>query len=82
MDYYTNDIVQENIGSVNYETGIITIPELNVRGFQENSSDIRIYSKAQDLDITATRDVVLLIDDSVLDILLKRDSGITVNVVE
>ena len=82
LDYYTNDVVQENIGSVNYGTGIITIPELNVRGFQENSSDIRIYSKAQDLDITATRDVVLLIDDSVLDELLKRDSGITVNVVE
>lgn len=81
LDYYTNEVTVTNIGSVNYTTGTISIPNLVVRGFQENSSDIRIYARSQDLDITATRDIVLLIDDSTQDILLKRDSGITVNIV-
>lgn len=81
LDYYTDTIIASNIGTVNYTTGTISIPELIIRGFQENSSDVRIYARTQDLDISATRDIVLLIDDSSQDILLKRDPGITVNVV-
>jgi hypothetical protein len=80
-DFYTDEIVYSNIGTVTYDTGIISIPELVVRGFQENSSDIRIYARSQDLDINATRDVILLIDDSKQDVLLKRESGITIQVV-
>lgn len=82
LDYYTNEVIVTNLGTVNYSLGTISIPELNVRGFQENSSDIRVYARCQDLDISATRDIVLLIDDSTLDVLLKRESGITVNIVE
>lgn len=81
FDFYTDEVVATNVASVDYVSGIITIPELVVRGFQENSNDIRIYSRCQDLDISATRDVVLLIDDSTQDVLLKRESGITVQVV-
>lgn len=80
INFYTNAIEQQNIGTVNYVNGNIDIPILIPTGFAENSSDIRIYAETEELDVRATRDMVLDIDDSIQNTLLRRDPGLLVTV--
>ena len=79
LDFYTSKTIEINIGTVNYTSGQVSIPSLTPAGYVENSTDIRIYSKIQEMDITSTRDIVLVIDDSTLDTAVKRSSGLTVS---
>lgn len=79
IDYFTNKTV-ETIGTVNYQTGIISIPVLNIAGFLENSLDIRIYGETDTKDIKTTRDTILVIDDSTLNTQLRRDAGLNIQV--
>lgn len=75
-------LVLQNIGTVDYNTGVIDIPVLNVAGFLDNSLDIRIYGRTENLDINATQDIILVIDDTVLDTTVKKSSGLVVRVVK
>jgi len=79
-DFFTNSLLAENVGTVNYTTGIVSIPLLSIAGYFENSDDIRIYAETNNLDIVATKDVILVIDDSTQDVNLKRDPGLTIDV--
>jgi hypothetical protein len=79
LDFYTSKTIELNVGTVNYTSGQVSIPSLNPAGFVENSTDIRIYSRIQEMDIESTRDIVLVIDDSALDTAVKRSSGLTVS---
>ena len=78
IDFYTNKPVVSSIGTVNYNSGEITIDNLNPTGYLENSTDIRIYSKLQDMDIESTKDMILVLDDGKLDTPTKQLSGLTV----
>ena len=78
LDFYTSKTIELNVGTVDYTSGQVSIPSLNPAGFVENSTDIRIYSRIQEMDIGSTRDIVLVIDDSNLDTAVKRSSGLTV----
>lgn len=80
LDFFTNTILVSSIGSVNYTMGEISIPNLNPTGYLENATDIRIYSKIEDLDISSTRDLILVIDDGKVDTSSKRLSGLNVTV--
>ena len=79
LDFYTSKTIELNVGTVDYTSGQVSIPSLNPAGFVENSTDIRIYSRIQEMDIGSTRDIVLVIDDSNLDTAVKRSSGLTVS---
>ena len=46
----------------------------------ENSPDIRIYAKAEELDIMSTNDMILVIDDTSTNTDVKRLSGLTVTI--
>jgi hypothetical protein len=81
-DFYTDKLIVSDIGTVDYTTGIVTIPTLKVTGYIENNTDIRIYAKIEQLDINATNDVILVIDDGTLDTTSKKISGLVVTVTE
>ena len=81
-DFYTDKLVVSNIGSIDYTTGIVTIPTLKIAGYIENNTDIRIYAKITELDISATNDLILVIDDGNLDTTSKKVSGLVVTVTE
>jgi hypothetical protein len=81
-DFYTDKLIVSNIGSIDYTTGIVTIPTLKIAGYIENNTDIRIYAKITELDISATNDLILVIDDGNLDTTSKKVSGLVVTVTE
>lgn len=76
-------IVNDNFGTVNYATGIITIPALDVYGFIGNSTDVRIMVETQEKaaqGITPVFDEILILDDTVADSTSNLKNGLTVNV--
>ena len=81
INFYNSVTEFQNIGTINYVLGTIDIPVFIPTGFVENSTDIRIYAKTEELDVQSTRDMVLDIDDSTQNSLLRRDSGLLVTVV-
>jgi hypothetical protein len=80
IDFFTSKIFVSSVGTVDYSLGEISITSLNPTGYLENSSDIRIYSKLQEMDILSTKDMILVIDDGKLDTASKRTAGLTVTI--
>jgi hypothetical protein len=81
-DFYTDKLVVSNIGTVDYSGGLVSLPTLKIAGYIENNTDIRIYAKIEELDISATNDLILVIDDGTLDTTSKKISGLVVTVTE
>jgi hypothetical protein len=79
-NFYNNTIEFQNIGTVNYILGTVDIPVFTPTGFVENSTDVRIYAKTEELDVQSTRDMVLDIDNGTQNTLLKQDSGLLITV--
>jgi len=79
-DSFNDSLLVSNIGTVNYSAGTVSIPVLNPAGFYENSTDIRISSRIEELDILSSRDLILIIDDSTSDVLVKRSPGLAINI--
>ena len=80
IDFYSNQILVNGIGTVDYSAGTLSFSSLNLSGYVENSSDIRIYAKTEELDITTTNDMILVIDDTATNTDVKRSSGLTVTI--
>ena len=80
IDFYSNQILVNGIGTVNYSMGTLSFNSLNPAGYVENSSDIRIYAKTEELDITSTNDMILVIDDTATNTDVRRISGLTVTI--
>jgi len=81
-DFYTNAVIYQNIGNINYKTGLLTIPKINVFGYLQNATDIRISSKPTEFDINSSRDTILILDDTKVDSLSGKNSGLTILVLE
>jgi hypothetical protein len=81
-DFYTNALVYQNIGSINYKSGLLTIPKINVFGYLQNATDIRISAKPTEFDINSSRDTILILDDTKNDTASGRTSGLTILVLE
>lgn len=80
IDFYSNAVEQQNIGTVNYDAGTVELPVFIPTGFVENSTDVRINAKTEELDVKSDRGMVLDIDNSIQSTLLRRNSGLTVTV--
>jgi hypothetical protein len=78
----TGVIVNDNFGSINYGSGILHIPALDVYGFIGASSDVRIMAEIQEnnRDITPGFDEILILDDTTADSTSNLKNGLTVNV--
>lgn len=76
-----NSIVDASYGTIDYATGIISVPSFKVAGLYEDSTDIRIMIKPQDsfLDVTVNRNQILLLDDSTSNSLTNTNPGLTIN---
>lgn len=79
-DLYDDKLVVEGVGTVNYSAGTISIPTLKISGYLEDTNDIRIYAKIDELDIQSSKDLILVIDDTKLNSLAKTTSGLSVTV--
>jgi len=77
---YTDALIVSKIGTVNYTSGQISMPSLTIAGYFENSPDIKIYSKIEELDIQSSRDLILIIDDSLTNTVIKQIAGLSVTV--
>jgi hypothetical protein len=79
-DLYTDKVLTTSFGIVDYINGTISITDMNLAGYIENTNDIRLYAKIEELDINATKDLILIIDDGSLETTAKRLAGLTVTV--
>lgn len=80
IDFYSNQVLITNLGTVNYSTGTLSFNSLNPAGYVENSSDIRIYAKTEELDINSTNDMILVIDDTTTNTEIKQSPGLTITI--
>ena len=79
-DLYTDSLLVSKIGTVDYNEGTVIFPILNIIGYLDDTEDIRIYATAQDYDILATKDMILVIDDSKSNPIAKRSTGLFITV--
>lgn len=78
----TGVTLESNIGTINYGTGEIAISSFTPRALQNNVSDFRVTASVQETshNIGASRNRILLLDDSASNALIGREAGLTVNV--
>jgi hypothetical protein len=79
-DLATSGILDNNLGTINYATGEITIGLLTITGYVGNITDVRINCRVQtsSLDFTPGYDEILLLDDSTSDVISGNENGISV----
>jgi len=75
------DSIQSNFGSVNYGTGQVTINEFTPVSFPEGITNFRLTASIQEIsqNIEVYRNQILVIDDSVLNVAIGTEAGLTVN---
>lgn len=74
-------VLVENYGTVNYMTGDITLSALYFVGYSAGASDIRINADPTNLDIQATNNQILVLDNSLQNTPIRRESGLLISVV-
>jgi hypothetical protein len=77
------NVVYDNIGSVNYATGELTINSMQILGYIGNVNDVRISIEQQeeDDDVRPIYNEILLLDDSTTDSVAALSNGITINTI-
>lgn len=76
-------LVETNIGSVNYATGVVNITNMIILGYVGTVNNVRISIDQQedDDDVVPTYNEVLLLDDSTTDTIANLVNGIVVNTI-
>ena len=76
-----NRILNNNIGSVAYNSGVVVIDNLNVFGYSADQTDVRIYFRLtrDSEDIFAERNQILRLDTSSANEAVNRLGGITIS---
>lgn len=72
--------IQTEYGTVNYDTGVITIPALRFIGYSAQATDIRINAEPANLDIQATNNQILVLDNSLQNTPIRREAGLSISV--
>lgn len=80
----TGQTVVQNVGTINYATGVVSINSFTPIGYPIGQNDLRINAELQEdyYDITASRQQIVVLDDSTLDPLADRIAGLNVNVID
>ena len=75
-------VVQSNFGSVNYGSGQVSINEFIPVSFPAGITNFRLIASIQEIsqNIEVFRNQILVIDDSVLNVAIGTEAGLTVNV--
>jgi hypothetical protein len=77
------NVVYDNIGSINYATGELTINSMQILGYIGSVNDVRISIEQQeeDDDVRPIYNEILLLDDSTTDSVAALSNGITINTI-
>jgi hypothetical protein len=80
VDAVTNALVFNNIGTINYGTGVMNITNLPVTGYVGAATDVRIRAQTQDSsrDIEPGYNEILTQDDTRADVISNQTNGITI----
>jgi len=83
IDAGNSNILNTAYGSIDYGTGEVSINSLDLLGYPADTSDVRITATVQDtyLDVTVSRNQIILLDEGTLNIDSNRLPGLTVNVI-
>jgi len=75
-------LLQRDFGSVNYGTGQVTINQFVPVSFPEGITNFRLTASIQEVsqNIEVFRNQILILDDSVLNVAIGTEAGLTVNV--
>jgi len=67
------DYVNNNIGTVDYETGTVDIPTLNITSLADNTSELTFFIKPSSYDVVSARNQIALILDDEIDVTVITD---------
>ena len=73
--------ILENIGTVDYTTGEISMSNFFFNGYAYNVNDIRINAEPVNFNISTERNQILLLDNSTQNTNVLRESGLRINMV-
>jgi hypothetical protein len=74
-------VIQESIGTVNYQTGELSIANFFFAGYSFNVTDIRINAEPANLNINSDKNQVLLLDNSTQNTNVLREAGLRISMV-
>lgn len=79
LDYFrvVNDkkvIIKEDIGTVNYEKGVLTIPDFLIEGLPNEVDFVDIIAKPDKLDVEAVREQIILLENDDLTVVIENVS--------
>lgn len=74
-------LLQDLYGTVDYTTGVITIPAFRYQGYSGGATDIRINAEPSNPDIQANNNQILVLDDSAQNTPIRREIGLRIDVV-
>jgi hypothetical protein len=80
VNFENTKIINSKFGTINYGTGVISIPSLNLVGYPDNTSDIRFNAEVQSQNLYAKKNQILIIDDSTPNSESNRDAGLQINI--
>ena len=79
-DLATSGVLNNNLGTINYLTGEVSITLLTITGYIGDITDVRINCRVQSdsLDYTPGYNEILLLDDSTSDVISGNENGVSV----
>jgi len=83
-DVVSDTVINNNVGTVNYATGVLSITSFIPIGYPTGQNDLRITVEMQEssYDLAVNREQILVLDDSTLDSQSNRLQGLTVTAVD
>jgi len=83
FNYDTGARLINNIGTINYATGEVSIESLPIEGYFSGQTDLRISAEIQPgfYDILSNKDQILVLDDSTLDTNNNRLKGLDISLI-
>ena len=78
----TNVVLDTNIGTINYRTGVVDVTDFIPVGFPTGISDIRFNAGIQEesYNLTSERNIIFLLDDSAKNATTGLAGGLTINI--
>lgn len=82
MNFDETETVQANVGTLNYVTGELSIPNFFFNGYSGIANDIRLNAEPTNLNIQAENNQILILDDTVQNTSILRKAGLGITTVK
>lgn len=76
------ETIQANVGTINYSTGVLSMPNFYFNGYSGVANDIRINAEPENLNIQAQNNQILVLDDTVQNTSILREAGLRITMVK